>query len=267
MSAEGAASRAGGAVISEDVRRLRSAIKARDAWWARLVIGPLANRLVGWIAPNPAVTPNRITVVSLAVGLVAAGLFAAGRQPSLALGGLLLQLSFVLDCADGQLARFRESSSLFGAILDRVCDRVKLFGVVLGLSYGLYRTTGDASAMLVGFAYFFCEYMIEMYVSLYRHFAAGAAVRPLEESPTIAAALLPLRLLDLPIVQLGFADRYLLISCFTIAGALRPLLILLLALGLLQLVLRPVYSVLSLRLRLGYWPWNDVRRHRLGENF
>jgi phosphatidylglycerophosphate synthase len=250
-----------------DLGRLRAAIKTRDAWWARDVVGPLANRVVGWIEPLPFVTPNRVTLASLAVGLVAAALIAEGRQPALALGGIVLQISFLLDCVDGQLSRFRDSSSLFGAILDRLCDRVKLFGVVLGLAYGLFRVTQDCTPLFLGFGYFFCEYMIEVYVQSYRRFEADATPRGSGESRAVAAAVAPLRILDLPLIQLGFADRYLLVSCFTVAGATHLLLWLLIFLGILHLVLRPVYYVLSLRLRFGDWPWNDERRHRLGENF
>jgi len=245
--------------------RLKSAIKTRDAWWARLIIGPLANRVVARLA-DTRISPNQVTLTSLGVGVVAAALFADGRWPSLAAGGLLVQLSFLLDCVDGQLARYRASSNLFGSILDRVCDRLKLFAVVFGLSVGLYRTSGDATALAVGFGYFFCEYMVELYVTSHRRFVAHAPRKPDAASRAVAAALLPLRALDLPIVQLGFADRYFLVSAFTIAGAVRSLLWLLLALGLLQLLLRPVYSILSVRLELGHWPWNDERKHALGQD-
>ena len=253
-------------MTDEEAARLRGAMKTRDAWWTRKVIGPLANRVVGWLAPVRIVTPNRVTVTSLLVGLVASGFLAVGRQPALAIGGILLQFSFLLDCVDGQLSRFRNSSTVFGAILDRLCDRVKLFAVVLALVLGLYRVAGDHVAPFVGFAYFFCEYMIEMYVTSHRNFEAGAVVRPGRESRVVAAALNPLRVLDLPVIQLGFADRYLLISCFAVLGMTRAGLWLLLGLALVQVLLRPVYHVLSLRLRLGEWPWNDDRGHRLGEN-
>lgn len=89
---------------------------------------------------------------------MASALIAQGRQPALALGGIVLQISFLLDCVDGQLSRFRDSSSLFGAILDHLCDRVKLFSVVLGLAYGLYRVTQDRNPLFLGFGYFVCEY-------------------------------------------------------------------------------------------------------------
>jgi len=257
----------GDAMPNSERTRLTAAIKPRDAWWARWVIGPLANRVVARLAPYPWITPNRLTLISLAVGIAAGLLFAVGGQPALAVGGLTLQLSFLFDCADGQLARFRGSSSVFGAILDRICDRVKLFAVLLGLAYGSFRVTGEAEPLVLGFAYFFSDYMVETYIRTYRRFEADAAPRPGADSRMARGFLSALRFLDLPIVRLGFADRYFLVSAFTIVGAALPLLRLLCLLGALQLVLRPVYSVLALRLRFGDWPWNDARRHHLGQNF
>ncbi|MGH7818367.1 MAG: CDP-alcohol phosphatidyltransferase family protein, partial [Candidatus Binatia bacterium] len=253
--------------LAADRERLAAAIKPRDAWWSRLVVGPLANRVVGRLAPYPAVTPNRVTLFSLAVGLAAAALFFVAEQPALLAGALLLQVSFLLDCVDGQLARFRGSSSLFGAILDRLCDRVKLAAVLLGIATGAHGEGGSATPLVLAFFYFFCEYMIEVYVSTHRRFEVGAAPRGGEASRAVETALFCLRALDLPIVRLGFADRYFLMSAFLAFGAVAPLLSLLALLGALQLLLRPAYSVLALRARLGDWPWNDERRHHLGENF
>jgi phosphatidylglycerophosphate synthase len=250
----------------DEIRRLRAAIKQRDAWWARVVIGPIANRLVGRLAPYPQVTPNRLTAVSLAVGLLAAELFAAGTRPAAAAGAIVLQLSFVLDCADGQLSRFRGTSTLFGAVLDKLCDRLKLFAVTFAIGWGLFRATGEVEPLVLGFVYFFAEHMIELYVTTYRRLEADAPAAPPPTSAVLDAAILPFRALDLPIVRLGFADRYFLMSLFALCGETAALLRLLAALGLAQVTLRPVYALLTLRRDLGYWIWRDPRSHRLGQN-
>lgn len=248
-----------------DAARLRAAIKPRDAWWAHFVIGPLANRVVGRIAPVPWVTPNRLTLASLGVGLLAAALFAVGSWPALAVGGVLLQASFLLDCMDGQLSRFRETSSLFGSILDRTTDRVKLFGVTFGLAYGAFRIEQESLAFVLAFVYFFAEYMLELYIRAYRQLAAGAVTSAAPPSAAIRGTRQGLRLLDVPIIRLAFADRYFLVSVLTIAGHARLLLWLLAGIGLVQVVLRPVYYALHLRCDLGHWPWQDERRHTLAE--
>jgi phosphatidylglycerophosphate synthase len=247
--------------------RLRAAVKKRDAWWAHWVVGPLANRIVGAVAPYGAVTPNRVTLVSLLVGMAAAFCFAVGTPAALRIGAIVLQASFVLDCVDGQLARFRGESTLFGAALDKLCDRVKLFAVTFALAAGLARSTGDAGWFVPALVYFFAESMIEQYVTVYRKLEEGAVSRAGPASRAAEAAFAALRALDLPIVRLGFADRYFLISALTLAAASGACLKALVALGLLQVTLRPVYYAAAYRSRFGVWPWNDERAHRLGENF
>jgi phosphatidylglycerophosphate synthase len=52
------------------------------------------------------------------------------------LGAILLQVSIIVDCVDGELARYTRKFSRLGAWLDAVTDRVKEYLVFLGLAYG-----------------------------------------------------------------------------------------------------------------------------------
>ncbi len=52
------------------------------------------------------------------------------------LGGVLLYLGFVLDCVDGQLARYTRNFSAFGGWLDTIADRAKEYLVYAGLAVG-----------------------------------------------------------------------------------------------------------------------------------
>jgi phosphatidylglycerophosphate synthase len=47
-----------------------------------------------------------------------------------------LQLSIIVDCVDGELARYTRKFSKLGAWLDAVTDRVKEYLVFMGLAYG-----------------------------------------------------------------------------------------------------------------------------------
>src|SRR5262249_4648520 len=68
------------------------------------------------------ISPDAITLLSIVCG-VASGASLVWRFPGhMQVGGGLLFLSAVLDCADGQLARMRGTSSLFGRMLDGVAD-------------------------------------------------------------------------------------------------------------------------------------------------
>jgi phosphatidylglycerophosphate synthase len=68
------------------------------------------------------VSPNAVTALSILFGIGAAGALLASFPRHMQLAGLLLFGSAVLDCADGQLARMRKTSSVFGRMLDGSAD-------------------------------------------------------------------------------------------------------------------------------------------------
>lgn len=95
------------------------AAKDVDAWWTVLVIDPVAVRLVRLLTPVRRVTPNGLTAVAAVLGVAAAVAFGTGRY---ALGALLFELRFLVDCLDGKLARVRRQFSAAGGFLDISSD-------------------------------------------------------------------------------------------------------------------------------------------------
>jgi phosphatidylglycerophosphate synthase len=138
------------AQIAEAYRRTR---KPRDILWNRFFARPLAAALVVPLA-RTAVTPNQITFASLALFFVAAVMLVA--LPSwhgLLAAVAVLELSYVLDCADGQLARWKGVSSPAGAHLDFLADELKAFALVPAVGVRLFRASGDpAWALEASFA-------------------------------------------------------------------------------------------------------------------
>lgn len=63
-------------------------------------------------------TPNGITVAWIAVGLAGVGCLLAESWGVRIVGGLLLQLSYLLDFVDGEVARLSERRSRAGTFLD-----------------------------------------------------------------------------------------------------------------------------------------------------
>ena len=82
-------------------------------------------------------TPNQVTVLSFLVLLPGAYLLSTGERIALIGAGLLIQLSFTLDCCDGELARLRGLSSPFGAWLDGLLDRIAELVLCLALGRAL----------------------------------------------------------------------------------------------------------------------------------
>lgn len=106
-----------------------------DFYWHR----PLAARLVRVLVPLP-ITPNQVTVASGLMGALSGVALSLGAWVApwwSVLGAVLLLLSIVFDCADGQLARVRGTSSEIGRALDGTMDSVAPLFVFHGLAFTL----------------------------------------------------------------------------------------------------------------------------------
>jgi phosphatidylglycerophosphate synthase len=105
---------------------------------------------VTYVLSSTRVMPNHVTLVSVAIGLVACYLAAAGRGvAALAAAGVLLQLQSVLDSVDGELSRLRFQGSVLGQWLDNLGDDVVDLGfaVACGVAAGM-----PWLAVAIGFA-------------------------------------------------------------------------------------------------------------------
>ena len=118
--------------------RLRMANRANDGFFSVFFLRKFS-KLLTWLAVRIGATPNQITVISFAIGLYSAYSFSKGDFWSIFLGAFLLQVSIIVDCVDGELARYTRRFSKLGAWLDAVTDRVKEYMVFLGLAYGAYQ--------------------------------------------------------------------------------------------------------------------------------
>lgn len=100
---------------------LSRARKYPDAWWTVLVVDPVVLRLLPHLVERRRITPDRVSVTSLALALAAGGCFLGHL---FVLGALLFELHFFLDCLDGKLARVRGVQNPRGGFVDLACDLV-----------------------------------------------------------------------------------------------------------------------------------------------
>src|SRR5215218_8722687 len=119
----------------EDYLRLAATVKQDDAFFASFFATWWTKHLAR-AAVRVGVSANAVTLASFAAGLGAAAALAVGTRPWLVAGALLLQLSFVLDCVDGQIARYTRTFSPLGAWMDVVFDRVNEILVFAALAVG-----------------------------------------------------------------------------------------------------------------------------------
>jgi len=184
------------------LRRLGAAQKSAKGGQAySIYVNRRLGRATAAAAYMIGLTPNTVTVISacftyaaIVVVALVSGWPAAAAAPLLAIG-------YVLDAADGQLARLRGGGSLTGEWLDHMADAVKITALHLAVLIHLYRFTDLDPAWLlipmgfnvVAVALFFAQLLNEQ---LRRNrkivAAAGGAAPPVEEgSLAMSLAKLP----------------------------------------------------------------------------
>ena len=96
---------------------------------------PIAKRLVR-VLKNTCFTPNQVTYLSVLVGFVSGYSFSQGTWVSSIAGGVLLELTLILDCVDGQLARAKNMASDLGRLIDGIAGYFAYLAVVYGIIVG-----------------------------------------------------------------------------------------------------------------------------------
>ena len=158
--------------------RLKLANRANDGFFSVFFLRRVS-KLVTWVAVKIGATPNQVTIASFAIGLYAAFLFSQGDTWSLIGGAILLQVSIIVDCVDGEIARYTRKFSELGAWLDAITDRVKEYAVFLGLAYGAFVHNGQNLWVLAA---------VLMVIQTFRHlsdynFSQVVKARAAEEVP------------------------------------------------------------------------------------
>jgi phosphatidylglycerophosphate synthase len=158
-----------------------------EHWAGRLYVRRLSPYVTRALLPTR-VSPNAVTWGMLAVGLLAAAVLTLpGWVPALA-AVLLIQLQILLDCSDGELARWRGQFSPAGIYLDRIAHYVTetALPIALGIradggwdAIGAYTTLGLVAAVLA---------LMVRTESALVHVARAEAGKPVVEDSAAVAA-------------------------------------------------------------------------------
>ena len=128
------------------------ATKTRDdEWWSSFVTAPLAILVNYAVVDIRWLTPNLITLVSLVTAVVSAVFIVTGGTAGFLIAAILIQSSHVFDCMDGQMARYRETTSASGSFFDRATDQIQValwFGAV---GYAAYDQSANVLPILLAF--------------------------------------------------------------------------------------------------------------------
>jgi phosphatidylglycerophosphate synthase len=129
----------------EDVRSAerkldRWLVKPTDGIYARLnrrVSIPISRQLIKF-----PITANMVTLFTLGVGIASAAFFALGGYGNTLVGAFLCLSASILDGCDGEVARLKLQESAFGCWLETVCDYLFYLCLFVGMTVGLWRSSG-----------------------------------------------------------------------------------------------------------------------------
>jgi len=130
------------AALNDARLRLKLANRANDGFYSVFFLRKIS-KLFTWLAVRLKMTPNQVTLISFAIGLLSAYEFSKGNFWAIFVGAVLLQLSIIIDCVDGELARYTRQFSQLGAWLDAITDRIKEYLVFFALAYGAAKNGRD----------------------------------------------------------------------------------------------------------------------------
>ncbi len=144
-------------MFSEIAEIYRSSKKKRDINKFTEYIARPPAAVVVYLLRNTPITPNQVTFASAIVAAVAAAmLILLPGHLWLILAAVVYEFSFVLDCADGQLARLRKIASPAGHLLDFLMDELKAMFIFGAVAVRLWQDNFDERLLLVGLAGLFC---------------------------------------------------------------------------------------------------------------
>jgi phosphatidylglycerophosphate synthase len=119
---------------------------------ARRFNKPLSVRFTRHVLTATPITPNQITLVAAAIGVIGCALIASGNWAVMVAGFACQHLQSVLDGCDGELARVRMQQSKLGAWLDTFVDDVLNVLITIAVGVGVARAGAGTWASIVGVA-------------------------------------------------------------------------------------------------------------------
>lgn len=146
--------------------------KKTDGPVSRFINRPISIRITRWLLKTR-MKPNQISLLSFFIGILGGLFFSMGNNINLVIGGLLVQLSSVIDGCDGEVARLKFLATNFGGWFDAVLDRYADALIILGMIYGHWTMHNDIMVWLVGFAALVGSFMNSYTAHKYDSFLKG----------------------------------------------------------------------------------------------
>src|SRR5690625_602066 len=128
-----------------------------EHWSGRLYLRHLSIYVTRILVPT-GITANGVTWLMALIGLAGAAILVTGKWWALLVCALLMQLQVLVDCSDGEVARWRGTSSASGIYIDRIGHYLTESFLPIGFgiyadggikSMGLYTSLGLVTSVIV----------------------------------------------------------------------------------------------------------------------
>ncbi len=133
------------------LREICQPITHRELWYAETFIRPISIYITKALLYTP-ISANQVTILGFLAGIAAGTLFIFGNYWYSLVGAILLQLTVLLDRVDGEVARYRGTSSLRGAYLDNASNYLTTPYIFVGISFGAYGNFHNITWLICGFS-------------------------------------------------------------------------------------------------------------------
>ncbi|MEA2022505.1 MAG: CDP-alcohol phosphatidyltransferase family protein, partial [Candidatus Caldatribacteriota bacterium] len=124
--------------------------KVSDGPVSRYLNRPISVRISKYLLKTN-IIPNQISLFSFLFSVVGALFFFFGGYANLVIGGILAQISSIIDGCDGEIARLKFLTSEFGGWYDAVLDRYADAFLLFGLTYYTYILGENLLYLFIGF--------------------------------------------------------------------------------------------------------------------
>ena len=155
--------------MNEKITRLWATKKKDDEWWSSFVTSPLAIVVNYFVVDFKWLTPNKLTLISFLTAIVSVLFIIAGGTQNFIIAAVLIHLSHIFDCMDGQMARYRKTTSLSGSYYDKLTDQIQVtlwFGAIGYASYNQSHSVLPVFLAFIGVAFYSLRGYVK-YVTLY----------------------------------------------------------------------------------------------------
>ena len=97
---------------------------------------------VTWLLLHTKIEANHVTIIEYFLIFISSAFLFFGKLNYILIGIMIIQFSNLLDCVDGEIARYRKKSSLTGVSLENIYHELVSYFMFFPLAFGVFLQTG-----------------------------------------------------------------------------------------------------------------------------